>query len=220
MFKTFFALFPREEPAGDAELHLPVDPLYRRDPPVHSKHARDRIRVLEPRIRTEDHGPRDRDDGVAHDHSREQCWALRDRIRDLRQEFEFDDAVEPEPERASDGKPYLEELPSGYVVDLVVMEWLDYLVSEFGEQNAIWTVDYYEQIDWVSEPVKEQLMDYLQGFSDTERDPADVAGPVEMNIDDHIRSLTFISQITGDSAERRVVEDRAQLRGESHGLQC
>ena len=136
------------------------------------------------------------------------------------EEFEFDDAVEPEPSRGEDGKPYLEALPSGYVVDLVVMEWLDYLVTEFGEQSAIWTVDYYEQIDWISEPVKEQLMDYLQGFSDTERDPADVAGPIEMDIDDHIRSLTFISQITGDSAERRVVEDRAQLRGESHGLQC
>lgn len=135
-------------------------------------------------------------------------------------EFEYTEAVDPDAESGDEGrrKPYLAALPNGYVVDLVVLEWLDYMVSEFEARNAVRAVQYYEQIHWISEPVKEDLMSFLEGFAAVDED-ADAAGPVEMDVDDHIRSLTFISKLTGDSLDGRI-DRRLPTRGEDRGLQC
>lgn len=136
------------------------------------------------------------------------------------EEFEFDEVVEePAPGGRSDGKPYLETLPGGYVVDLVVMEWLEFLVEEFGGEEAVRTVEYYQRIEWISESVGEKLLAFLEGLAGVE--PAEEAGPgsVELDIDDHIQSLTFISQLTGDSIQQKVVDHCAQIRGEGRGIQ-
>lgn len=139
-------------------------------------------------------------------------------------EFEFAETVEePEPSSRSSGrsdeKPYLDTLPGGYVVDLVVMEWLEFLVGEFGPEEAVRTIEYYERIEWISEPVSEQLLAFLEGLADVEPGAGDELGPVELDIDDHIQSLTFISQLTGDSIDQKIVDHCAQIRGEGRGIQ-
>jgi len=148
-------------------------------------------------------------------------------------EFEFEepadaDSVEPaEPEPVAaetrrsglDSKPYLAELPNGYVSDLVVMEWLEFLVTEFGPDDAVRTITYYGDIGWVSESVEEELLAYVGGFADVEEVDPDETGPATLAIDDHIRSLTFLSQLTGDAVQRKIVEHCAQIRGGSDGIQ-
>lgn len=132
-------------------------------------------------------------------------------------EFEYSEPIDPE--SGSDGtQPYLSTLPSSYVVDLVVMEWLDYLVAEFDAANAAQAITYYGRINWISDSVEERLMNFLQGFADVDTD-AIAGGPVEMDIDDHIRSLTFISKLTGDSVDRQIIEHCTQRNGVSRGIQ-
>lgn len=143
-------------------------------------------------------------------------------------EFEFaepTETVEAEPATTEtarsglDSKPYLAALPNGYAADLVVMEWLEFLVTEFGPADAVRTVTYYGDIGWISESVEEDLLAYAGGFADVdEMDPGET-GPATLTIDDHIRSLTFLSQLTGDAVQRKIVEHCAQIRGGRDGIQ-
>ncbi|WP_244605230.1 FlaD/FlaE family flagellar protein [Halorussus halobius] len=123
------------------------------------------------------------------------------------------------PESGLGGKPYLAELPKGYVADLVVMEWLEFLVTEFGPADAVRTIEYYGDIGWISESVEDELLAFASGFAEVESVDADETGPATLEIDDHVRSLTFLSQLTGDAVERKIVEHCAQIRGGSDGLQ-
>lgn len=143
-------------------------------------------------------------------------------------EFEFVDpseTVETEPattetaQSGLDGKPYLAALPNGYVADLVVMEWLEFLVTEFGSDDAVRTVTYYGDIGWISASVEEDLLAYVGGFADVDEVDPEETGPATLAIDDHIRSLTFLSQLTGDAVQRKIVEHCAQIRGGRDGIQ-
>ncbi|WP_225741280.1 FlaD/FlaE family flagellar protein [Halorussus halophilus] len=146
-------------------------------------------------------------------------------------DFEFDEPDDTEPTEAEpatpvqsnssglDSKPYLARLPSGYVSDLVVMEWLEFLVTEFGADDAVRTITYYGDIGWISESVEEELLSFVGGFADVnEVDPGET-GPAALEIDDHIQSLTFLSQLTGDAVQRKIVEHCAQIRGGRDGIQ-
>ncbi|WP_233274700.1 FlaD/FlaE family flagellar protein [Haladaptatus cibarius] len=115
-------------------------------------------------------------------------------------------------------KPYLAVLPSGYIVDLVVLEWLEFLVEEFGPEDTIRTIAYYEDIEWISEPVKEDLLSFVGGIADVS-DVDSEATPATLGVHDHVRSLSFMSQLSGDAIEQKVVDHCAQIRGEGNGLQ-
>jgi len=152
-------------------------------------------------------------------------------------EFEFEEPADADPVDATggqsaaetrpandsgsglDSKPYLAELPKGYVADLVVMEWLEFLVVEFGPEDAVRTIEYYEDIGWISESVEEELLSFVSGFADVESVEPGETGPATLEIDDHIQSLTFLSQLTGDAVQRKIVEHCARIRGGNDGIQ-
>ncbi|MFC4551452.1 MULTISPECIES: FlaD/FlaE family flagellar protein [Halorussus] len=141
-------------------------------------------------------------------------------------EFEFEQPAEAEaatPVQSNssglDSKPYLVALPSGYVSDLVVMEWLEFLVTEFGADDAVRTITYYGDIGWISDSVEEELLAFVSGFADVDEVDAEETGPATLEIDDHIQSLTFLSQLTGDAVQRKIVEHCAQIRGGRDGIQ-
>ena len=141
-------------------------------------------------------------------------------------EFEFEEPAETEPATnvtsnvsGLDSKPYLARVPSGYVADLVVMEWLEFLVTEFGPEDAVRTITYYGDIGWISESVEEELLAFVSGFADVETVDPEETGPATLEIDDHIQSLTFLSQLTGDAVQRKIVEHCAQIRGGRDGIQ-
>jgi flagellar protein FlaE/flagellar protein FlaC len=139
-------------------------------------------------------------------------------------EFEFEDPADTQPaspaaSNGRGGKPYLAELPNGYASDLVVMEWLEFLVEEFGPEDAVRSIDYYGDIGWISESVEEELLAFVSGFADVDSVDTDETGPASLEIDDHIQSLTFLSQLTGDAVQRKIVEHCAQIRGGRDGIQ-
>ena len=104
------------------------------------------------------------------------------------------------------GKPYLKELPAGYVADVVVMDWLEFLVDEGGLDGAARTIAYYEAIDWISESAAESLQTYLQGFGDgVETDPEPRSW---LTVSHHNTSLRFISRIDNPSMEMMAFDER------------
>ncbi|MFO7926991.1 MAG: FlaD/FlaE family flagellar protein [Halobacteriota archaeon] len=91
------------------------------------------------------------------------------------------------------GKPYLEALPSGYAADIVVMDWLEFLVGEGGVDGAARTIAYYETIEWLDAAAADALQTFLNGFGCGVEDDPDPQS--SLTVDHHNTSLRYISRI-------------------------
>jgi len=112
-----------------------------------------------------------------------------------------------------EGKPYLTELPDGFLADLIVVEWLEFLVDEVGVRATSEAIHYYERIDWIDEEVADQLQAYLRGFDEG-------GDPATLTIDHHTESLRYVSQLDGGgSASIALDQIPAMAGGGSDGLQ-
>ncbi|MFB6110037.1 MAG: FlaD/FlaE family flagellar protein [Halodesulfurarchaeum sp.] len=103
-------------------------------------------------------------------------------------------------------QPHLTEPPAGYLSDVLLMEWLDFLVSEFDTRNAIRALNHYEQIGWIGEPMRDHCLDVLQGIADEEFPYRDESGPTELAMEDHRRSLRYIEDLGSDHLDRALGE--------------
>lgn len=95
----------------------------------------------------------------------------------------------------SAAKPYLDTLPKGYAAEVVVFEWLDYLVNQCGFKMTTDALKYYETVGWTTESVTEELRSYMRGFSEVESFDPDKPGPFEPEIDDHALSLLYVARL-------------------------
>ncbi|MFC6795147.1 flagella accessory protein C [Halobaculum halobium] len=95
-------------------------------------------------------------------------------------EFVEDDDLSDEP-----AKPYLTSLPGDYVGDLMVMEWLEFLVEESTTTDAVRAVNYYERVEWIDEEVADQLKGFLSGFGDIDRNLMDRPGTDHLDLPPH-----------------------------------
>ncbi|WP_435063393.1 FlaD/FlaE family flagellar protein [Halobaculum sp. EA56] len=129
-------------------------------------------------------------------------------------EFVEEDDLSDEPD-----KPYLTSLPGDYVGDLMVMEWLEFLVEESTTTDAVRAVNYYERVEWIDEEVADQLKGFLSGFGDIDRNLMDRPGTEHLDLDHHTRSLKYIMQLTDATAESVVIDRWPQLSGGMHGPQ-
>jgi len=87
------------------------------------------------------------------------------------------------------GKPYLAALPEGLATELIVFEWLEFLVAEGGIRETARALEYYERVDWIDERVRQELDAYLAGFDET--------GDGTLTIEHHTTSLEYIDQLEG-----------------------
>jgi len=105
------------------------------------------------------------------------------------------------------------------VGDLMVMEWLEFLVEESTTTDAVRAVNYYERVEWIDEEVADQLKGFLSGFGDIDRNLMDRPGTDHLDLDHHTRSLKYIMQLTDATAESVVIDRWPQLSGGMHGHQ-
>jgi archaellum component FlaD/FlaE len=92
------------------------------------------------------------------------------------------------------GKPYLARVPNGLGAELIVVEWLEYLVDAVGRRAASRAIDYYESVGWISETVADRLASYLAEFQFA------TAGDGSLGAALHLQSLAFIEQLNGGDA--------------------
>ncbi len=101
--------------------------------------------------------------------------------------------------------PHLATLPDGYVADVLVLDWMTYLQRRAGSSEVVQAVEYYQRIGWIAEPVADRLRTVVEGLDARATDPD---GSVGLTVDDHARSLEFISRLDGDPVGIEVVSDR------------
>src|SRR6056297_2486362 len=92
-------------------------------------------------------------------------------------------------------RPYLESLPDRYASEVVIFEWLDLLINKAGFENTGNALEYYAEVDWITEEVREELREYMRGFSEVESFDPDVPGPADLDVDDHVLSLVYIARL-------------------------
>ena len=90
---------------------------------------------------------------------------------------------------------YLASMPASYVAEFLALEWVEYLVDVGGVVGARRALRRYEDLGWISEPVRSDLTDYLDGVS-ADADAFGSAG--RLDVDQHTTSLTYISRLAGD----------------------
>lgn len=88
-------------------------------------------------------------------------------------------------------KPYLSALPENYAAEFVVFEWLEFLLMHSGYQGADEALDYYADIDWVTEEVQSDLSEYLLGIDESATNDGN-----ELTVDDHMLSLVYIAKLS------------------------
>lgn len=84
-------------------------------------------------------------------------------------------------------------LPDRYGAEVIVFEWLDFLIEKAGFENTGNALSYYADIGWVSEAAYESLRSYMYGFSDVDRFGS--AGPASLDMSDHVLSLVYVARL-------------------------
>ncbi|MFB6179038.1 MAG: FlaD/FlaE family flagellar protein [Halorientalis sp.] len=86
-------------------------------------------------------------------------------------------------------KPYLDSLPENYAAEIVIFEWLEFLLEDFGYQGASEALQYYESVGWIADDIETALSDYLVGIEEPE-------GVVQDgDIDSHKLSLVYVARL-------------------------
>ena len=77
------------------------------------------------------------------------------------------------------------------------MEWLEYLMELVGRNNLQEILAYYEELEWISEDVRLDLLRYAEGI-DFYIEKSDW----KMSPDDHVRSIWFMEKLAGIEVDR------------------
>ncbi|MDR9380095.1 MAG: FlaD/FlaE family flagellar protein [Natronomonas sp.] len=109
------------------------------------------------------------------------------------------------------GKPYLEALPSGYAADIVVMDWLEFLVEEAGVDGAARTIAYYETIEWIDTVAADALQTFLNGFGGGVEAAPDPQS--SLTVEHHNASLRYISRIANPDMGMVAFDERTDRGG-------
>lgn len=122
----------------------------------------------------------------------------------------------------NDSKPYLESLEQAPGRTDATIQWARYLGETFGTTGALNCLRYYEDLEWISPLVREQMVSYLRGLSLGEvhnkryDEPASLEYPLESLsgtlFSAHAQSLEYIVEIAGDDLEEHVMIARMAER--------
>jgi len=102
--------------------------------------------------------------------------------------------------------PYLKKLRRDYISDILVLKWLDYLVTTFGIKRMAELLDFYVDIGWISREVKEFLINCSRGYTLRDMQFNDDVMSNVPTLRDHIKSLVFISKLSGGEIKVEDIE--------------
>jgi archaellum component FlaD/FlaE len=115
---------------------------------------------------------------------------------------------------SASGRPYLEG-PIEFSRTETLISWTKYLGTTFGTAGALCSLRYYEQLDWITPPVRHAVERQLQGLALEEihskkyDEPGLLSGPLESlsgtPFGAHAKSLEFIAELAGDDLKADVL---------------
>lgn len=85
-------------------------------------------------------------------------------------------------------KPYLSTLPQSYAAEMVVFEWLEFLVKKAGFRGTMDALRYYRSIEWITDGAESRLREYLTSFDEA-------GGSADLDRSDHLLSLVYLARL-------------------------
>lgn len=97
----------------------------------------------------------------------------------------------------------LEVIGDDVVSLMVALRWLEFLLDNYGPENTLDILEYYESIGWISTTVKEQMMKFTKMTG--------IIAPaqeykIKPTIQDHIVTMLFIEKLNGGEITRDLIE--------------
>lgn len=98
---------------------------------------------------------------------------------------------------------------------VVLLNWIEFLMERVGRNNLMDALDYYVDIEWISEEVRSEIMAYARGIDYYVEKPTWRLLP-----EDHTKSLLFIERLCGRKIDRNMLSmvDR-EMAKVKHGLE-
>ena len=109
----------------------------------------------------------------------------------------------------------LMDIPNDPESVIILMKWLQYLVDRCGHDSLTDVLDYYVDIEWISEDVKISLIDYSHGLTEdnNKRKIDDSKKEIKKDMQssnllakDHIQSLLFIQKLKGINFDKHFLD--------------
>jgi flagellar protein FlaD len=97
------------------------------------------------------------------------------------------------------------EIPNDPESIVVLMKWLQYLVDKLGKIHLPNVLGYYVDIDWISDDVRLDLIEYSKGITDNNKKDEPKKELANLSTRDHIQSLLFIQKLKGNQLDDRFV---------------
>ena len=77
------------------------------------------------------------------------------------------------------------------------MEWLEFLMELVGRNNLPDILSYYEELGWISDDIRLELMRYAEGIDHYVEKP-----DWKLNPDEHVKSIWFIEKLAGVKVDK------------------
>ncbi|WP_410764988.1 flagella accessory protein C [Haloferax sp. DFSO60] len=107
---------------------------------------------------------------------------------------------------------YLTQLPASYVSEVLILEWVEHLVSAGGALGASRALRQYREQEWISRPVENTLNTHVACVSTS------VEGGDGLQIEDHQTSLVYVSRLAGDAPQGHLFEELVAYGGILDGI--
>ncbi|MCK5661778.1 MAG: flagella protein, partial [Methanosarcinales archaeon] len=91
----------------------------------------------------------------------------------------------------------LEKLDNDPMTAIVLLNWIEFLMERVGRNNLMEALDYYIDIGWISEDVRNDILAYARGIDYYVEKPTWRLLP-----EDHTKSLIFIERLMGRKIDR------------------
>lgn len=154
---------------------------------------------------------------------------LQQKIDELEQEKQFEDEQQDKQHQQIDNNefqiPYneatsteqltadpLKMIPTNPESIIVLMNWLQYLVNRCGHDNLADVLDYYVEVDWITDDVKISLLEYATGITAGKHSKNNSSSnkneekTADLPSKDHIQSYLYIQRLKGRKFEKHFVE--------------
>lgn len=107
---------------------------------------------------------------------------------------------------SSEKKPRLEDIPEDIFSTMIALKWLEFLVERVGTKNLSDVLEFYHDLNWISEKCVTKLLRYAKGTKAFHED--NDWKPVEkLSAQEHIMSLLFIERLGGNKISRDLLDN-------------
>jgi len=95
----------------------------------------------------------------------------------------------------------LHEISNDPETIIVFMRWLQYLIDKIGQEQLPEVLDYYVNIDWITEDFRLEMIKYAKGIRNEADQKTQKTAPSGFTLSDHLQSLIFIQKLKGTTLQ-------------------